>query len=150
MIASEGEIIRKLKQVIGNQEVWAKYGIIKSVDKDKQTCEVYQSDNKEIIYTNVKLGTTAESNYIAYPKVGSNCIINFISDTQAYIACLSEVEGYYISNADNSFLDIMVDFITAIKNMTILTNQGASLNNGIINIADFQAVEDKLKNLFLK
>jgi hypothetical protein len=34
--------------------------------------------------------------------------------------------------------------------MTIMTNQGATLNNGIINVADFQAVDDKLKNLFLK
>lgn len=139
-----------LQQIVGDQRIYAKYGQVVKVDKDANTCEVADNGNNIIIYTNVKLGTNEKSNFIQYPKVGSNVVINFISDYQAYVAIYSEIEGYYIGNQDNSFLDVMVEFITAIKNMTILTNQGASLNNGIINVADFQAVEDKLKNLFTK
>lgn len=149
-LSNVGTVEKLMKQIIGEQMLFAKIVVITEVDKDTLECVCHEIGDVGEIFENVRICADKSANFVAYPKIGSIAVINWLDEVTGYISQISEIEGYYIANDDNSFLDIMVDFITAIKNMTILTNQGASLNNGIINVADFQAVEDKLKNLFLK
>lgn len=149
-IASAGSLEKMMKQIVGNQKVFGKLVVVTQVDKDYLDCTCHELGDETEIFENVRLNPDKLANFVIYPKIGSICLIDWLDETTGYICQVSEVEGYYIGNTDNSLLTVLLELTTAIKNMTIMTNQGASVKNGIINVADFQAVDDKLKNLFLK
>ena len=138
-----------LKQIVGNQKVFSKICKVDSVDKDKLTCDVYTLED-DTFYDEVSLSPTNTGNFIQFPKVDSIVIVSFLDDSNCYISQMSEIEGYYISNSDNSFLDLMNDLFSAIKNISLTHPYGPTQPQGVINQAEFDAVQDKFKNLFLK
>ena len=138
-----------LKQIVGNQKVFSKICKVDSVDNDKLTCDVYTIED-DTFYDNVSLSPTNTGNFIQFPKVDSIVIVSFLDDSNCFVSQMSEIEGYYISNEDNSFLDLMNDLFTAISNIQVQTNYGASLPKSVVNQAEFNSVQDKFKNLFLK
>ena len=150
MLGNEGSIERILQQIVGNQKVFSKLAIVDVVDKDYNDCDVHLVDNEDIKYFNVKFNANDLAQFVAYPKIGSTVIISFLDDDTCFISQLSEIEGYYISNEDNSFLDLMNDLFTAISNIQLQHPYGPTTPMSVINQTEFDAVQDKFKNLFLK
>jgi hypothetical protein len=150
MIGNAGTIERVLQQIVGDQRIFGKIVTIESVDKEFNECDVSLVEDSMVKYFNVKLTPDSKSTFIAYPKIGSLAIMNFIDFDTCYLCQVSEIEGYYIGNQDNSFLDLMNDLFTAISNIQVQTNYGPSLPKSILNQSEFDVIQDKFKNLFLK
>lgn len=150
MLGNAGSIERIIQQIVGDQRVYSKLVIVDTVDKDYNDCDVHLADDVEEKYFNVKICPDDKATFISYPKVGSLAIMSFIDFDTCFLSQVSEYEGFYIANADNSFLDLMNDLFSAIKNLTLTHPYGPTQPQGVINQAEFDAVQDKFKNLFLK
>ncbi len=150
MISNVGTIENMLKQIVGEKQILPKYVVVQEVDKTYNDCTVALYEDETIKYFNVKFTPDDKATFIQYPKVGSIATMILLDESTGYITNISEIEGYYIGNEDNSFLDIMNDLFTAISKIQVQTNYGPSLPQSVINQAEFNAVQDKFKNLFLK
>ena len=144
------ELENNLRRIIGNQKIFSKIAVVDFIDKDKLECTVFLEEDEDSIFFNVKLSPNKDGGFITYPKMGSTVIISFLDDYTCYISQMSEIEGYYISNSENSFLDLMNDLFTAIKNIQLTHPYGPTTPQGVINQPQFDALQDKFKNLFLK
>lgn len=150
MISNVGTIENMLKQIVGEKQILPKYVVIQEVDKTYNDCTVGLYEDETVKYFNVKFTPDDKATFIQYPKVGSTATMILLDESTGYITNVSEIEGYYIGNENNSFLELMNDLFTAISNIQLQTNYGPTLPQSLTNIAEFNAVQNKFKNLFLK
>jgi hypothetical protein len=120
-----------------------------SVDDSKFTCVVSKVDNEEIQIENVLLSVNDTCLNVLIPTVDSKVIISPFQGGY-YVAMFSEIKQVYSATIDESILDIMKDFITAIKAIQLLHPQGSTVANGVINVNDFIDIENRLKKFYLK
>lgn len=102
------------------------HGVVKSVDKTKDTCTLTIEDDGELI--NVRLKAVLDSNtnkIVAYPKVGSSLLYVLIENknTEAFVFAMSEVEEVYVKIGSQKIL---------LNADEIVFNDG--LNGGLIKI----------------
>lgn len=134
------------------------------VDKEKGTCTV---NDGELDYSEVRLASVInerDSMVYVFPKVGSSVLVSPINEDlhQLYVEAYSDVEEFYIKidstemrvNAEGILLKkddenaqkLLLDLITAIRNMVFTTNQGPTIN--LVNDIEFEALEPRIKSLF--
>lgn len=155
----------KLKQTISElikkgvpiQTVWAE---VTDVDWEERTMTVLGIAD-EVEYFDVLLGL---GSFDVKPIVGSDCLIGVIEnkDTASFLIMVNDVEeidinvedcqltinnGFLLKKENETLKKLMVDLITAIRQMQFTTNTGATIK--LINDLQFQGVETRFKD-FLK
>lgn len=150
MIVDYGKTLKLLKDLTRQDILSCRICKVIDIDSTAFTCTVSPIDSPDISVSDIKLSPNKLGQFVAFPKVDSLVIVSFFDKASGYISMFSEVEKYYQATQTESILDIMNDFITAIKNIQLLHPQGATSPNGVINIADFIDIENRLKNFYLK
>lgn len=150
MISTEYNVKELLNKLIDREDLQPKIVVIEEVDKEFNDCTVSLYENENIKYYNIKLNIDDTATMVIYPKLGSTAIMHFFDTFSGFITNISEVEGYYIGNQDNSFLDLMNDLFTAISNIQLQHPYGPTTPKSVTNQTEFDAVQNKFKNLFLK
>ena len=139
-----------LKQIIGFKPFTkAQLGKIVRMDEVALVCDVQLIDNQDIIYYDVRLLPSNNSTNVIFPKLDSLCIFSEF-EGGFYVSQITEVDSFYQATGVESILDIMLDFIKAIKEIKLLTSQGPTMSNGVINISDFLDIENRLKSFYKK
>lgn len=123
---------------------------IKSVDKDAFTCVVSPIDNSELEFNDIKLSVNDSSTNCIFPSVNSTVIVSFLDANSGYVSLFSEIDQYYQATSVESISAIIIDFITAIKNIQLTHPYGPTTPNGVINITDFEDIENRIKKFYLK
>ncbi|MFC4163997.1 hypothetical protein ACFOWU_10045 [Epilithonimonas zeae] len=136
-----------------------------SVDKESGTCTV---DDGEIQYEDVQLSSIVDgkkNQLFIFPLVGSSVLVSPIEEdiNWLYVEVYSEVEavdwkidnvnfnidkdGFLLKKENETLKKLMVDLITAIRQMKFTTNTGSTIT--LVNDLQFESVENRFKN-FLK
>lgn len=134
------------------------------VDKAKGTCKV---NDGEIDHADVRLASVINergSFVYVFPKPGSSVLVSPIKEDihNLYVEAYSEVEDFYLKvegaemrvdasgillkKDDETARKLMLDLIAAIRALKFTTNQGPTIT--LINDAEFQALEPRVKALF--
>ncbi len=155
----------KLKQTLSElqnkntptQTVWVE---VKEVDWDEKTMVALGIDD-ELEYYDVLLGLGSVD---VKPKVGSNCLIGFInnSETLPFLIMADEVEeidvnvdkcqfnindGFLLKKQNETLAKLMSDLLKEIQKMKFTTNTGSTIK--LVNKAQFLNIENRFKD-FLK
>ena len=155
----------KLKQTLSElqnkntptQTVWVE---VKEVDWDEKTMVALGIDD-ELEYYDVLLGLGSVD---VKPKVGSNCLIGFInnSETLPFLIMADEVEeidvnvdkcqfnindGFLLKKQNETLAKLMSDLLKEIQKMKFTTNTGSTIK--LVNKPQFLAIENRFKD-FLK
>ena len=155
----------KLKQTLSElqknntqtQTVWVE---VKEVDWDEKTMVALGIDD-ELEYYDVLLGLGSVD---VKPKVGSNCLIGFInnSETLPFLIMADEVEeidvksehcqlkvndGFLLKKQNETLKKLMVDLLQEIQKMKFTTNTGSTIK--LVNQPEFLSIENRFKD-FLK
>lgn len=125
-----------------------KTGIVKNVDAESLTCDVEISD--DVIIYDVRLSSLSNSDFAIIPKIESQVSINYLDNIIPFVVSYSEVEQILMKTQTDSLLEIINDLIDAILQMTLSTNQGATIANGVINKASFELLKNRNKKMFRK
>lgn len=152
----------KLKQTLSElqnsgipiQTIWVE---VKEVDwKEKTMIALGIEDDLE--YYEVLLGLGSVD---VKPKVGSNCLIGFInnSETLPFLIMADEVEeidiksdqcqlkvndGFLLKKQNETLAKLMSDLLKEIQNMKFTTNTGSTIS--LVNKPQFMAIENRFKN----
>ena len=155
----------KLKQTLSElqknntptQTVWVE---VKEVDWEEKTMTALGiADDLE--YYDVLLGLGSVD---VKPKVGSNCLIGFInnSETLPFLIMADEVEeidvnvdncqfkindGFLLKKQNETLAKLMSDLLKEIQKMKFTTNTGSTIK--LVNKPQFLAIENRFKD-FLK
>lgn len=138
-----------LRKIVLTQDFGYRLCTIKSVDETELTCTVQLLDNQEIEIEDVRLYVTSQSLNISIPETGATGICYKVNG-KYFVKDWDKVKKYYQATEDESILEIMLDFIAAIKKIQLTHPQGPTNPNGVINVADFLALEERLKIFYLK
>ena len=155
----------KLKQTLSElqnkntptQTVWVE---VKEVDWDEKTMVALGIDD-ELEYYDVLLGLGSVD---VKPKVGSNCLIGFInnSETLPFLIMADEVEeidvnvdkcqfnindGFILKKQNETLAKLMSDLLKEIQKMKFTTNTGSTIL--LVNKPQFLSIENRFKD-FLK
>ena len=155
----------KLKQTLSElqnkntptQTVWVE---VKEVDWDEKTMVALGIDD-ELEYYDVLLGLGSVD---VKPKVGSNCLIGFInnSETLPFLIMADEVEeidvksehcqlkvndGFLLKKQNETLAKLMSDLLKEIQKMKFTTNTGSTIK--LVNQPEFLSIENRFKD-FLK
>ena len=155
----------KLKQTLSElqnkntptQTVWVE---VKEVDWDEKTMVALGIDD-ELEYYDVLLGLGSVD---VKPKVGSNCLIGFInnSETLPFLIMADEVEeidvnvdkcqfnindGFFLKKQNETLAKLMSDLLKEIQKMKFTTNTGSTIK--LVNQPQFLSIENRFKD-FLK
>ena len=155
----------KLKQTLSElqnkntptQTVWVE---VKEVDWDEKTMVALGIDD-ELEYYDVLLGLGSVD---VKPKVGSNCLIGFInnSETLPFLIMADEVEeidvksehcqlkvndGFLLKKENETLAKLMSDLLKEIQKMKFTTNTGSTIK--LVNQPQFLSIENRFKD-FLK
>lgn len=155
----------KLKQTLSElqknntptQTVWVE---VKEVDWEAKTMTVLGIDD-DLEYYDVLLGLGSVD---IKPKVGSNCLIGFInnSETLPFLIMADEVEeidikseqcqfkindGFLLKKENETLKKLMVDLLQEIQKMKFTTNTGSTIK--LVNKPQFLNIEKRFKD-FLK
>ena len=155
----------KLKQTLSElqnkntptQTVWVE---VKEVDWDEKTMVALGIDD-ELEYYDVLLGLGSVD---VKPKVGSNCLIGFInnSETLPFLIMADEVEeidvnvdkcqfnindGFLLKKQNETLAKLMSDLLKEIQKMKFTTNTGSTIK--LVNKLQFENIENRFKD-FLK
>ena len=155
----------KLKQTLSElqnkntptQTVWVE---VKEVDWDEKTMVALGIDD-ELEYYDVLLGLGSVD---VKPKVGSNCLIGFInnSETLPFLIMADEVEeidvnvdkcqfnindGFILKKQNETLAKLMSDLLKEIQKMKFTTNTGSTIL--LVNKTQFLSIENRFKD-FLK
>ena len=155
----------KLKQTLSKlqnkntptQTVWVE---VKEVDWDEKTMVALGIDD-ELEYYDVLLGLGSVD---VKPKVGSNCLIGFInnSETLPFLIMADEVEeidvnvdkcqfnindGFLLKKQNETLAKLMSDLLKEIQKMKFTTNTGSTIL--LVNKTQFLSIENRFKD-FLK
>ena len=155
----------KLKQTLSElqnkntptQTVWVE---VKEVDWDEKTMVALGIDD-ELEYYDVLLGLGSVD---VKPKVGSNCLIGFInnSETLPFLIMADEVEeidvksehcqlkvndGFLLKKQNETLAKLMSDLLKEIQKMKFTTNTGSTIK--LVNKPQFLNIENRFKD-FLK
>ena len=155
----------KLKQTLSElqnkntptQTVWVE---VKEVDWDEKTMVALGIDD-ELEYYDVLLGLGSVD---VKPKVGSNCLIGFInnSETLPFLIMADEVEeidvnvdkcqfkindGFLLKKQNETLAKLMSDLLKEIQKMKFTTNTGSTIL--LVNKPQFLSIENRFKD-FLK
>ncbi len=155
----------KLKQTLSElqnkntptQTVWVE---VKEVDWDEKTMVALGIDD-ELEYYDVLLGLGSVD---VKPKVGSNCLIGFInnSETLPFLIMADEVEeidvnvdkcqfnindGFLLKKQNETLAKLMSDLLKEIQKMKFTTNTGSTIL--LVNKTQFLSIENRFKD-FLK
>ena len=155
----------KLKQTLSElqnkntptQTVWVE---VKEVDWDEKTMVALGIDD-ELEYYDVLLGLGSVD---VKPKVGSNCLIGFInnSETLPFLIMADEVEeidvksehcqlkvndGFLLKKQNETLAKLMSDLLKEIQKMKFTTNTGSTIK--LVNQPQFLSIENRFKD-FLK
>ena len=97
--------IIKLLKSVGFNVVWSLTGKVISIDEGKRTCEV-ELTNGDANLTDVRLQATegGKTGVVFIPKKGSNVIVHFLDDDEAYITKTSKVSKVEIITEDGEIL----------------------------------------------
>ena len=139
-----------INQIVNTKEIYSKRCKVESIDKNKLSCSVSYIENPNIKMNNVRLSPNTDSTFTLIPKIGTTVIVSFLADNVSFVSQHNEVEGYYFATNTESILDIMLDFIKAIKAIQLLHPQGSTVQNGVINIQDFLDIENRLRKFYIK
>jgi len=136
-----------------------------SVDKSEGTCVINDGD---LEYTDVQLSAIVDGNkkqMFVFPKVGSSVLVSPIEEDihRLYIEVYSEIEsldikienvnfqmdkkGFLLQKENETLKKLMVDFVTACRNMVFQTNSGITIE--LLTDLEFEAIETRFKQ-FLK
>jgi hypothetical protein len=149
MISTAGTTKELLKRIIGANTDNSRLCKVKSVDDTNFTCVVTFLENEEIEIFDVRLSVSDKGTNVIIPEQNSTVIISPFAGGY-YVSMFSEIKQVYSATKDESILDLMLDFIKAIKAIQLLTNQGPTISNGVINLTDFIDLETRLKKFYLK
>lgn len=133
---------------------------VKEVNWDDRTMTVIGVDD-ELEYYDVLLGLGSVD---VKPKVGSNCLIGFInnSETLPFLIMADEVEeidiksdqcqfkvndGFLLKKENETLKKLMVDLLQEIQKMKFTTNTGSTIK--LVNQLQFLSIENRFKD-FLK
>ena len=133
---------------------------VKEVNWDDRTMTVIGVDD-ELEYYDVLLGLGSVD---VKPKVGSNCLIGFInnSETLPFLIMADEVEeidiksdqcqfkvndGFLLKKQNETLKKLMVDLLQEIQKMKFTTNTGSTIK--LVNKPQFLSIEKRFKD-FLK
>lgn len=155
----------KLKQTLSElqknntttQTVWVE---VKEVDWDEKTMVALGIDD-ELEYYDVLLGLGSVD---VKPKVGSNCLIGFInnSETLPFLIMAEVVEeidvksehcqlkvndGFLLKKQNETLAKLMSDLLKEIQKMKFTTNTGSTIK--LVNQPQFLSIENRFKD-FLK
>ena len=139
------------------QTVWAE---VKEVDWEERTMTVLGIDD-DLEYYDVLLGLGSVD---VKPKVGSNCLIGFInnSETLPFLIMAEVVEeidvkseqcqfkindGFLLKKQNETLKKLMVDLLQEIQKMKFTTNTGSTIL--LVNKPQFLSIENRFKD-FLK
>jgi len=144
------ELIEKLAQNVLPPN--AKVATIMSVDADKGECDVSIPGEADVFGVNLR-ATEGKEGIVIIPKIGSQVLIEFISNEDAYVAMFSEVD--YVSYAKGALslrkeLDVVYDKMDAILNVLqnkykLMTNVGVTLAVTPDVIAELKTIQTALK-----
>lgn len=133
---------------------------VKEVNWDDRTMTVIGVDD-ELEYYDVLLGLGSVD---VKPKVGSNCLIGFInnSETLPFLIMADEVEeidvksehcqlkvndGFLLKKQNETLAKLMSDLLKEIQKMKFTTNTGSTIK--LVNKPQFLSIENRFKD-FLK
>ena len=133
---------------------------VKEVDWGERTMTVIGIDD-ELEYYDVLLGLGSVN---VKPKVGSNCLIGFInnSETLPFLIMAEVVEeidvksehcqlkvndGFLLKKENETLKKLMVDLLQEIQKMKFTTNTGSTIK--LVNQPEFLSIENRFKD-FLK
>jgi hypothetical protein len=135
------------------------------VNKNSGTCTVKAG---ELEFTDVALSATVEDSgkrFFLFPKVGSFVLVSPVQEDihRLYVEFFSEIEsfdlqientriqidssGFLLKKENETLRKLMLDLITAIRNMIFQTNSGITIK--LLTDAEFLQIETRFKN-FLK
>jgi hypothetical protein len=67
--------------------------VVKSVNEDAQSCDVFDENDSEDVIFNVRLGASfEESSCVLFPKVGSYVVVTLLDRSNAYVSNFSVVD----------------------------------------------------------
>lgn len=138
-----------LRQLTQQSSSFSRLCVVNSVDEDELLCDVSPVENLDIEFFDVQLSATKDGTIVNIPTVGSNVIISFIDEENAYISMFSEIEKQIIGTKDDTLLTILTDLFGAIDNMSHNTAQGPTVQIPI-NKAEFDGILDRIKTMYLK
>lgn len=135
---------------------------VKSVDKTKGTCIVSDGQLEFKVRLSSVINESKEK-FFLYPKPKSIVLVGCVKEdlNQLYVAQYSTIEelrfkvancdfcidetGFNFKKENESLKSLLLELITAIKNLKFTTTSGTTLQ--MINVADFLLVENKFKSL---
>lgn len=161
----EAKELYKLLRTLGNEDDKIFPVVVKSVNKENNTCNV---EFNELEIGDVRLQSIIDEDVkgaVNYPAIGSVVLVSKLSDKGEYfIVMFSELEefslnidktvfkqnsnGFKISKNEIDFIDVMLDFIKAVKQLKVICSSEGTPSVNVVNVLDFVAVENKLKKIF--
>ena len=152
-------------------EVYAKVCEVLEVNASDKTIDVKPIDGTSEIYTVRLQAESKTGGLVLIPKAGSMVVVVFLNKNNAVVVNTSEIEvfelkisglelaidkdGFLLKKENETLKALMVDLITAVKNMSFLVNTTGTAaaqtgaTNTLVNLAEFTAVENRFKQ-FLK
>lgn len=159
------EIIQTIAKT--NDAIYSVVGVVDSVDKNKRTCDVKPTENKEAILYDVRLQATPEGSNgkVYFPAVGSVVVVTFLNKNTGYVALFSEVDsvemvvgsqkmdfdkdGLLLESPQGSLLSAWTDLLNILQEFKLSTNSGMTIAVSPDIILKIKSLKQKV-NSFLK
>lgn len=148
---SVGRSHEYLRQLTRQDILECKLCTVLTIDLSTYTVSVCPIDNPDLTYYDIFLSPAmSTANFLIIPTINSTVIVSFISNNAGYISMYSSIDQYVISNSSDTLGAILTNLIDTILQITLLTDQGPTLTDGVINQDAFIDLQTRLKKLFLK
>lgn len=85
-----------MKSMRDQEEIYSLVATVDSVDEGKMTVDVSPIDDKAPVLSVRMISGNSETPFLIIPKVGSKCVVTFLSRETAFVSLYSEIESVKI------------------------------------------------------
>jgi len=115
---------RLVEQRLVLEELYSVIAVVNSVDEDTRTCVVTEVEGAALINVKLQALNSSSSGLVQIPTVGSYVIVSFLSPTDSFVSCYTDVDKILIdtdlvqfNGGDNGGLINIEDLVTKINNV---------------------------------